>query len=77
MTSPKPTHEETVRHVADALVELRRDNAVLLPEDRVNEETFVIGAIRLYMGEENAPIGCSMQSMAGTVKNVARVWMSK
>ncbi len=72
-----PSYDETVQTVADALVEVRRDNDACHPNDKTNEETFVIGAIRLYMSEENAPQGVSMQSMSSTVKTLASQWMCR
>ncbi len=66
-----PTYNETVEIVADALVEMREDNRTCHPNDKSNEETFVIGAVRLYMSETYAPVGSAMGYMSATIKTRA------
>lgn len=68
----RPTYQETLHTVSDALVEVRKDNATLHPHStfRVCEDTFIGGAIDLYMGVL-APCGVSKQTMAQTIKQYA------
>lgn len=66
-----PTYNETVEAVASALVEIREDNRCLRPSDKVNEDTFVIGAATLYMGEAFVPVGSAMGYMSATIKTRA------
>lgn len=73
-SDPPPSRMETVDAVAAALVEVRETNRCLAPDDRINEETFVLGAIRLYVGEADTPCGHALASLAGQIKAYASNW---
>ncbi len=70
----EPTRLEMVETIADAVAQLREDNRCVHPNDQANEDTFVLGCIRLYMGEENTPAGHGLASLSGQIKAYASNW---
>lgn len=67
---PDPMRMETVETVADALTEVREYNRSCHPNDKINEDTFVLGAIHLFMGD-SAPGGLTLAGLSGQIKDYA------
>lgn len=73
-SDPRPTYNQTVAVVADALVEVRETNRCCHPNDKINEDTFIIGAATLFMGETFVPGGSAMGYMSAAIKETASQW---